>query len=428
MKSLDTNKKGFIYILINPSLKNLLKIGMTTRSPEERAKELSTTGVPTPFFVAFSEEVSDCQTIEKEIHLQLGNFRYIKNREFFEIPLAQAIKIIGKKIENLEKIFKLKSSLKVLDSVFYLRGQLNLITSIILKIEEPIKDKELVHKTVLKLIQLYFGYEDLIMCQDEVHVYQPSLFLEDEFEQLEQSFFELPPTMDELNQIRELIIKAIIKLIEEDIKDCYDKDILRYNEEILTAAIVEILTIGDRENKVNLLDWINFSSKENKSSFLSHNLNIEGSVIELLLKKENDAETEILYLSIFYLYWIGAFEWGCWSKHKDYEHMMCEFTLNLFRKENLAIVGKYFHKMIPILSLINKSIIEETFYLMFIRKVEFDDKILTNTLNAMSEADSLDEGFSWCKDYIKDIILEALIYLKNSYDDDDLIRLIRSLM
>lgn len=418
MKNINPNKKGFIYILINPSLKDLLKIGMTTRSPEERAKELSTTGVPTPFFVAFSEEVSDCQMIEKEIHLQLENFRYIKNREFFEIPLAHAIKIVAKKIEDLEKILKLKSSLKIFDSVFYLRGQTNLIKDIIFHIEEPIKDKDFVHKTTLKLIELYFNYQDLIICQDELRVYQLSLFLEDEFAQLEQSFFESPPKMDELNQIIKLIIRAIAKLADGGIEDCYDED-------ILSAAIEEILRIGNRENKVNLLAWINFSSKENKSSFLSHHLNIESCAIELL-EKEEDAE--ILYLLMFYLYWIKLFEWGYWSEDKDYEQMIWEFTLTLFNQENLAIVGNHFHKMIPIIGQINKNIIEDTFELLFTHKVELDDdeEVLTNTLNAMSEADGLDEGFSWCDD--KDIILEALIYLKNSYDDDDLIRLIRSLM
>jgi hypothetical protein len=423
MKSLDTNKKGFIYILINPSLKNLLKIGMTTRSPEERAKELSTTGIPTPFFVAFSEEVSDCQIIEKEIHLQLENFRYSKNREFFEIPLTQAIKIIGKKIEDFEKIFKLKSSLKIFNSVFYLRGQPNLIKDIIFKIEEPIKDKDFVHKIILKLIQLYFSYQNLIVCQDQIHAYQLSLFSEDEFEQLEQSFFELPPTIDELNQIIELIIAAIARLAKNDIED-------RYDEDILSAAIEEILTTGNGENKVNLLDWINFFPKENKSPFLSCNLNIESYVIGLM-EKENDAE--ILYLSIFYLYSInvywegGSYESGYyWSEGIDYENMMWEFTLNLFKQENLAIVGNYFHKMIPMLGKINKNIIEETFVLLFTHKMDLDDEVLKNTLNAMSEADGLNEGFNWCED--KDLILEALIYLKNSYDDDDLIRLIKSLM
>ena len=31
---------GYVYVLMNPSLQNMVKIGKTTREPEERAKEL----------------------------------------------------------------------------------------------------------------------------------------------------------------------------------------------------------------------------------------------------------------------------------------------------------------------------------------------------------------------------------------------------
>jgi hypothetical protein len=56
---------GHIYVLINPSIPGLVKIGKTTRDPESRAKELSqATGVATPFYVAFSIEVADCHAIQ----------------------------------------------------------------------------------------------------------------------------------------------------------------------------------------------------------------------------------------------------------------------------------------------------------------------------------------------------------------------------
>lgn len=95
---------GYIYVLINPSLQGMVKIGKTTRDPEERAKELSSaTGVPTPFIVAYSVMVSDCDAAEKFTHelLTLQGARLTKNREFFEISLPDAIKILT----ECEKIY-----------------------------------------------------------------------------------------------------------------------------------------------------------------------------------------------------------------------------------------------------------------------------------------------------------------------------------
>ncbi len=87
---------GYIYILINPGLsKNLLKIGMTTRTPEERATELSKdTGVPGDFFVAYEESVPDCQYAERIIHKRLSSYRYNQGMEFFKLPLKQAVTVL----------------------------------------------------------------------------------------------------------------------------------------------------------------------------------------------------------------------------------------------------------------------------------------------------------------------------------------------
>jgi hypothetical protein len=86
---------GKIYILINPSMPNLVKIGKTTRAPEERAAELSgTTGIPTKFFVAYEVTVFDCDSVERDIHNRLSDFRVNEDREFFNIPLKTAIQLV----------------------------------------------------------------------------------------------------------------------------------------------------------------------------------------------------------------------------------------------------------------------------------------------------------------------------------------------
>ena len=40
---------GYVYILSNPAMPGLLKIGYTERDVQERVKELSNTGIPSPF-------------------------------------------------------------------------------------------------------------------------------------------------------------------------------------------------------------------------------------------------------------------------------------------------------------------------------------------------------------------------------------------
>jgi hypothetical protein len=81
---------GYIYILENPGLKdNLLKIGYTKRTPELRAKELSTTGVPDQFKVVYKEDVPNYKIAEKIIHNNLKDYHY--NKEFFQLPIQEAI-------------------------------------------------------------------------------------------------------------------------------------------------------------------------------------------------------------------------------------------------------------------------------------------------------------------------------------------------
>jgi hypothetical protein len=88
---------GYIYAMVNQSIEGLVKIGKTTREPEARAKELSqATGVATPFYVAFSVVVSDCTGAEAFAHalLEQGGFRTSPSREFFQVPLKQAIEAL----------------------------------------------------------------------------------------------------------------------------------------------------------------------------------------------------------------------------------------------------------------------------------------------------------------------------------------------
>jgi hypothetical protein len=72
----------------------MLKIGRTTRTAKRRAKELYTTGLPEAFDVVYEEDVPDCVLAEKLIHDKLKQYRYKQQREFFILPLNQAISIV----------------------------------------------------------------------------------------------------------------------------------------------------------------------------------------------------------------------------------------------------------------------------------------------------------------------------------------------
>lgn len=86
---------GFVYVLQNLEMPNIYKVGMTTRSPHERAAELSsTTGVPVLFDVVYYAEVSDPIRQEKRVHKALEKFRVNSGREFFKTNLHTIIQAI----------------------------------------------------------------------------------------------------------------------------------------------------------------------------------------------------------------------------------------------------------------------------------------------------------------------------------------------
>ncbi len=93
---------GVIYVLINPAFTNLLKIGKTTRTAEQRAVEMSYgTGIPGKFVVAYDDFVEDCDLAERQIFELLKEYRYKGNREFFELKLRDALPVVMKTISQI---------------------------------------------------------------------------------------------------------------------------------------------------------------------------------------------------------------------------------------------------------------------------------------------------------------------------------------
>ena len=88
---------GIVYLLTNPVMPGLVKIGMTAQDDiDKRMKELYTTGVPVPFECKFACKVKkgDCLKIEKALHKAFDPQRVNQNREFFRINVEQAQAIL----------------------------------------------------------------------------------------------------------------------------------------------------------------------------------------------------------------------------------------------------------------------------------------------------------------------------------------------
>lgn len=83
---------GFVYILTNPSMPKLIKVGRTFRDSKARAKELHSTGVPTPFEVIFEIFSEEHEALEDKLHELIDDFRVAGNREFFRYPVERAIR------------------------------------------------------------------------------------------------------------------------------------------------------------------------------------------------------------------------------------------------------------------------------------------------------------------------------------------------
>lgn len=78
--------------MINPAMRGLVKIGLTERTPVDRAKDLRGTAVPDDFIVVYDELMTNCELVEKRLHSRFDDYRYQPNREFFQIPIREAIR------------------------------------------------------------------------------------------------------------------------------------------------------------------------------------------------------------------------------------------------------------------------------------------------------------------------------------------------
>ena len=92
---------GWVYLLTNGSMPGLVKIGMTTRSVDQRVKELSaSTSLPTPFKVVHCWPVHDPAAVEAVLHKRLDVYRINHRREFFRVDTADIVQMMPRIIDE----------------------------------------------------------------------------------------------------------------------------------------------------------------------------------------------------------------------------------------------------------------------------------------------------------------------------------------
>jgi hypothetical protein len=105
--------EGIIYILTNPIMPGIIKIGKTTQEDVKvRMAQLYTTGVPLPFECEYAAKVNNIDEVERALHTAFGPDRVNPRREFFEIEAIQAITIIKLlEIENVSPLVEQEANI-----------------------------------------------------------------------------------------------------------------------------------------------------------------------------------------------------------------------------------------------------------------------------------------------------------------------------
>ena len=97
-----TMSVGYIYILTNPSMTRLLKIGFTNGDVNERVRQLSAaTGVPKPFDVLYYCLTRDVEEIERKVHEHFSSHR-VEGKEFFSAPAIDVVMVIDSLVKKVE--------------------------------------------------------------------------------------------------------------------------------------------------------------------------------------------------------------------------------------------------------------------------------------------------------------------------------------
>jgi hypothetical protein len=116
------NDTKIVYVLTNPAMPGLVKIGYTSQNDEQtRVDQLYTTGVPVPFEIKFAAKVDRAEDVEKALHTAFAPHRINPKREFFKIDPEQAIVLL--RLFQKEDVTKEIQQTQVIDAESIAAGE-----------------------------------------------------------------------------------------------------------------------------------------------------------------------------------------------------------------------------------------------------------------------------------------------------------------
>ena len=99
----------WVYVLTNPTMPGLCKIGFTKNKPSERVKQINAaTGVALDFVVEWAFPCFNAHDVEKQVHryLEDNGFRVNKHKEFFNVTVDQAKAVV----ERIGEPYKMQNN------------------------------------------------------------------------------------------------------------------------------------------------------------------------------------------------------------------------------------------------------------------------------------------------------------------------------
>lgn len=96
--------RGFVYVMTNPAMPGVVKIGFSTKDPSVRASDLSGTSVPQPFSVYYDVLVADPFSIEQLLHSRLREVGSGAGKEFFSLHADAAVAAIRTQLADLNLV------------------------------------------------------------------------------------------------------------------------------------------------------------------------------------------------------------------------------------------------------------------------------------------------------------------------------------